>query len=86
MKTTRGYWSDTFRNKYGENLQTCLDKYGYGVDRDAQRALKVTVIYLDETKEFEYSWLVRIDIRNTFRRAAQYENDSCVRIKVINLP
>ena len=86
MRTTRGYWSDTFRNKHGEDLQTCLEKYGYGVERDVHSDMKITAIFLDDEKEFSNSWLIRIDVRNTFTRARLYSEDPEVRIKLINLP
>ena len=84
-KTTRGYWSDEFRNKNGEDLDTCLRLYGWGVNRDVQRALKITVIFLDDTRSFGNSWLIRMDERNTFCRVRLYAEDEHVRIKVIQL-
>lgn len=83
MKTTRGYWNDAFRNEKGEDLQTCLEKYGWGVDRD--HYAKVTVIFLDETRSFGYSWLLRNDIRDAFTRVRLYADDPCVRIRVVKL-
>ena len=86
MKTTRGYWCDSFRNALGEDLTTCISKYGWGVERDVHSDMKITVIFLDEEKDFSHSWLVRIDVRNTFTRARLYAEDPEVRIKLINLP
>ena len=58
-----GYWSDAFRNKMGESLQTCIEKYDYTTQTYPQvvngevRACTTFLIYLDERQTAEYSWL-----------------------------
>ena len=86
MRNIRGYWSDEFRNAEGEDLQTCLEKYGHGVEKDAQRNMKVFVIFLNEDKDFGKSWLIRVNHGDHFVPARLYSEDPACRIKVIELP
>ena len=86
MPNIRGYWSDEFRNTEGEDLQTCLEKYGFGVEKDAPRNMKVFVIFLNEDEDFDKSWLIRINQGRRFVPARLYSEDPACRIKVIELP
>ena len=82
----RGYWSDEFRNDEGEDLQTCLEKYGHGVDTDAQRDILTLVIFLNEDKDFGESWLIRINCGDRFVPSRLYPEGPATRIKVFDLP
>ena len=58
-----GYWSDEFRNAKGESLQTCIEQYGWAQDmhpkvfKGAVWVMKNTVIFLDDRRSLEHSWL-----------------------------
>ena len=78
----RGYWSDTFVNA-GESLQTCLDKYGTGIQH--LRNMAIFVIFLDHTKDFGYSWLLRVNVNGRFVGSKLYRANPSVRIKMVEL-
>lgn len=58
------YWDNNRRNKKGETLQECFDKYGTGV-QNMDKTAKYEVIFLDETRDFGYSWMLRMYSRQT---------------------
>ena len=63
MVSLAGYWSDEYRNNYGEDLQTCIEKYGYVRDTYPKvimgtvRVVQNILVYLDERKTPAYSWM-----------------------------
>ena len=51
------YWDDSFKNTLGEDLTTCMAKYGVGTEQgDAQSDFTVVCVFLDEKKSFGNSW------------------------------
>ena len=52
------YWSDTETNTDGEDLNTCLRKYGTGGYESREKNMKTTLLFLDSTKSESYSWLL----------------------------
>lgn len=53
------YWSNTTTNKDGENLETCLEKYGTGVQKLNGNRFIMECIFLDESRSFGNSWCLR---------------------------
>ena len=80
----RGYWSDTFVNALGESLQDCLDTYGTGI-QILPRNRTIFVIFLDHTKDFGNSWLLRADMNGRFMGSEWYRENPSVRIKMVEL-
>ena len=54
------YWSDTERNKAGESLQECYDKYGTGGWESAAKDMRVQLVFLDATRDDGCSWLAQM--------------------------
>lgn len=55
------YWSNTFRNKKGESLSICLEKYGTGVSILPPKIgnFVVEFIFLDKSRNFAKTWCLR---------------------------
>jgi len=80
------YWDDSFKNELGEDLTTCMAKYGVGTEQgDAQSDFTVVCVFLDATKDFGNSWLLRVDMSGGFVPAYLYYSDPGVLIKEIDV-
>ena len=77
-----GYWSDDFRNKKGESLQTCIEKYDYTTesytsgDHGEIRVHTTFLIYLDERQTAEYSWLFSAWVDGNWCDVRAHEEDN----------
>lgn len=58
------YWDENFRSNGGLTLQECLNKYGIGKETMG-RGIDYQVIFLDEKRDFGYSWMLRCYRRKT---------------------
>jgi hypothetical protein len=63
------YWSDDFLNEQGENLVTCLEKYGTGGWTSAEKDMKAALIYLDASCDEGHAWLKSVDRLSTGEQA-----------------
>ena len=54
------WWSDVETNTLGEDLATCLAKYGTGKDYCPVKNMGIRVIFLDSTQSFGNSWLLAV--------------------------
>ena len=81
----RGYYCEVFRTKANESLDECLEKYGTGGQTDTVRGIRTHLIYLDDARRVEYSWLFRVEkLHNrTFIPARLYRDDPNISIKVL---
>ena len=59
------YWSDVERNKAGESLQECYDKYGTGGWESAAKDMGVQLVFLDATRDAGCSWLAQMNRPST---------------------
>lgn len=61
MSTVKSYyyWSDTYRNNDGDNLEKCVEKFGTGKQKLPHKNILMEVIFLDEKHSFGYSWCLR---------------------------
>jgi len=52
------YWDSNFVNNQGETLEQCANKYGIG-KQNLSKKIIMEVIFLNESKDFGYSWCLR---------------------------
>jgi hypothetical protein len=79
------YWDNNYINDKGENLQECFDKYGTGI-QNMNKQVRYEVIFLDETKSFGNSWMLRAYSRQTGDNVpvTLYEKDKVYGKHVLN--
>lgn len=60
IANTYYYWSTTFCNENGDNLEICFNKFGTGTQvLPFGENFIMEVVYLDERKDFGNSWCLR---------------------------
>ena len=53
------YWDETYQSNEGKTLQECFDAYGTGTQKFLRRSARMEVIFLDATRDFGNSWMLR---------------------------
>ena len=82
----QGYWNNTYINDAGENLETCLNKYGMETLMDEMvdgRVITRQLIYLDARKTDTCSWLFNYfldGVRATVRMHEENPNTEMKRL------
>lgn len=86
---TLGYWNSRYRNEKRESLQTCLNRYGWGVTQifeENKPVRTLTLIYLDESRSDGHAWGLAIHQGIFFVKVVALERNNNVKYKLVRLP